>query len=46
MTNTNTNQRPFCIINNLTQEPIKIRDNLLNLLNNKDILPIDDLDTK
>ena len=44
VTNTN-NQRPFCIINNLIQEPIQIRDNLLNILNNRDILPIDDLDT-
>jgi len=33
---------PVCIQNNLTEEPIKIRDNLLNILNNKDILPIDD----
>ena len=40
------NPGPFCIINNLIQEPIQIRDNLLNILNNRDILPIDDLDTK
>ena len=37
---------PVCIANNLTEEPIQIRDNLLNILNNKDILPIDDPDFK
>lgn len=37
---------PVCIANNLKEEPIKIRDNLLNILNNKDVLPIDDPDFK
>ena len=37
---------PVCIANNLTEEPIKIRDNLLNILNNKEILPIDDPEFK
>ena len=37
---------PVCIANNLTEEPIQIRDNLLNILNNKDILPIDDPEFK
>ena len=37
---------PVCIANNLTEEPIQIRDNLLNILNNKEILPIDDSDFK
>ena len=37
---------PVCIANNLTDEPIQIRDNLLNILNNKEILPIDDPDFK
>lgn len=41
-----SNSEPVCIANNLTQDPIKIRDNLLNLLNNKDILPIDDSEFK
>ena len=41
-----SNSEPVCIANNLTQEPIQIRDNLLNLLNNKDILPIDDQEFK
>ena len=41
-----SNSEPVCIANNLTQEPVKIRDNLLNLLNNKDILPIDDSEFK
>lgn len=41
-----SNSEPVCIANNLTQEPIQIRDNLLNLLNNKDILPIDDSEFK
>jgi hypothetical protein len=40
------NSEPVCIANNLIQEPIQIRDNLLNLLNNKDILPIDDPEFK
>lgn len=40
------NLEPVCIANNLIQEPIQIRDNLLNLLNNKDILPIDDSEFK
>ena len=42
----NTNSEPICIANNLTEEPIKIRENLLNILNNKDVLPIDDPDFK
>ena len=37
---------PVCIANNLTEEPIQIRENLMNILNNKDILPIDDPDFK
>ena len=37
---------PVCIANNLTEEPIQIRDNLLNILNNKEILPIDDPEFK
>lgn len=37
---------PVCIQNNLTEEPIKIRENLMNILNNKEILPIDDPDFK
>ncbi len=37
---------PVCIANNLTEESIKIRENLLNILNNKDVLPIDDPDFK
>ena len=37
---------PVCIANNLTEESIQIRDNLLNILNNKEILPIDDPDFK
>ena len=37
---------PVCISNNLTEEPIKIRDNLLNILNNKEILSIDDPEFK
>lgn len=37
---------PVCIANNLTEEPIQIRDNLLNILNNKEILPIDDSEFK
>ena len=37
---------PVNIKNNLTEEPIQIRENLLNILNNKDILPIDDPDFK
>ena len=32
---------PVCIANNLTDEPIQIRENLINILNDKDILPID-----
>ena len=40
------NTRPENIKNNLTEEPIQIRDNLLNILNNKDILPIDDPEFK
>ena len=32
---------PVCIANNLTDGPIQIRENLLNILNDKDILPID-----
>ena len=32
---------PVCIANNLTDELIQIRENLLNILNNKEILPID-----
>lgn len=42
----NTNSEPMCIANNLTEESIQIRDNLLNILNNKDILPIDDQEFK
>ena len=42
----NTNSEPVCIANNLTQESIQIRDNLINILNNKDILPIDDQEFK
>ena len=37
---------PVCIANNLTEESIKIRENLLNILNNKDVLPIDDPEFK
>ena len=37
---------PVCIANNLTDEPIQIRENLLNILNNKEILPINDPDFK
>lgn len=37
---------PVCIANNLTDEPIQIRENLINILNDKDILPIDDPDFK
>ena len=37
---------PVCIANNLKDESIKIRDNLLNILNNKEILPIDDPEFK
>ena len=37
---------PVCIANNLTDEPIQIRENLLNILNNKEILPIDDSEFK
>jgi hypothetical protein len=39
---TNNITEPVCIANNLTDESIQIRENLLNILNNKDILPIDD----
>ena len=37
---------PVCIANNLTDESIQIRENLINILNDKDILPIDDPDFK
>ena len=37
---------PVCIANNLTDEPIQIRENLINILNDKNILPIDDPDFK
>ena len=37
---------PVCIANNLTEESIQIRENLINILNNKDILPIDDEEFK
>lgn len=37
---------PVCIANNLIEGTIQIRDNLLNILNNKEILPIDDSDFK
>ena len=37
---------PVCIANNLTGEPIQIRENLINILNDKDILPIDDPEFK
>lgn len=40
------NSGPVSIANNLTQESIQIRENLLNILNNKDILPIDDQEFK
>ena len=40
------NSEPVCIANNLTQESVQIRDNLLNILNDKDILPIDDQEFK
>ena len=42
----NTNSEPMCIANNLTEESIQIRDTLLNILNNKDVLPIDDQEFK
>jgi predicted O-linked N-acetylglucosamine transferase (SPINDLY family) len=42
----NTNSDPVCIANNLTEESIQFRDTLLNILNNKDILPIDDQEFK
>jgi hypothetical protein len=42
----NTNSEPVCIANNLTDESIHIRDNLLNILNDRDILPIDDKEFK
>ena len=34
----NNISEPTCIANNLTDESIQIRENLLNILNNKDIL--------
>lgn len=37
---------PVCIANNLTDVSIQIRENLINILNDKDILPIDDPDFK
>ena len=37
---------PVCIANNLTDESIQIRENLINILNDKDILPIDDKEFK
>lgn len=40
------NSGPVSIANNLTQESIQIRDTLLNILNNKDVLPIDDQEFK
>ena len=43
---TNNSIEPVCIQNNLTDEPIQIRENLLNILNNRDILPIDDPEFK
>lgn len=42
----NTGSEPVSIANNLTQESTQIRDNLINILNNKDILPIDDQEFK
>lgn len=42
----NNISEPVCIANNLTEEPIQIRENLMNILNNKSILPIDDPEFK
>ena len=42
----NNISEPICIANNLTEEPIQIRENLMNILNNKSILPIDDPEFK
>ena len=33
---------PVCINNNLIDEPINIREKLLSILNDKDVLQIDD----
>ena len=43
---TNNNIEPVCIQNNLTDSLIQIKENLLNILNNKDILPINDPEFK
>tara|TARA_B100001094_G_scaffold235642_1_gene230682 strand:+ start:997 stop:1707 length:711 start_codon:yes stop_codon:yes gene_type:complete len=42
----NNISEPVCIANNLIEEPIQIRENLMNILNNKSILPIDDPEFK
>lgn len=42
----NNINEPVCIANNLKDESIQIRDNILNLLNDKEILPIDDPEFK
>lgn len=42
----NNLSEPVCIANNLTDESVQIRENLLNILNNKEILPIDDSEFK
>jgi hypothetical protein len=42
----NNLSEPVCISNNLTDESVQIRENLINILNDKNILPIDDPEFK
>ena len=47
ITNKNmTNLEPVIVSNNLLEHPLKIKENLLNILHGKDIIPIDDEEFK